>query len=267
MPETHLNDVADKPTQNDSCWAQRPPDAPREIGPRAARRGWLEGRVRVWWMAGGVLLMIGMWLIAWQLIGVFEDRDLIRNGVLVTADITHANDSTRLAAHNPEDRAVYTFTFTMPDQREHTIHSRLPNQREALGPASTVELYVDPANLDRWTDRTEINILRDAMLGFALLPIGGLLLGAAALQRKWVLSTWRTGVAQEALVVNRRNSPIAPMSQTLELTLADGQDRRVFTAVVPTRLGTLEPGDMLWVVAPPQRPQQAVVAALYQQPR
>ena len=94
-----------------------------------------------------------------------------------------------------------------------------------------------------------------------LLPVVALLVIVAFVRRAAVLRVWRNEPSAEAVVVDVKNSAIAPRSRILRLTLKG--DTRVFTTLYPLRAGVPAVGESIWVVAPPAKPNKGVVANLY----
>jgi hypothetical protein len=150
--------------------------------------------------------------------------------------------------------------------------SRLRDQREPLKVGNSITLYVDKARLKNWdakdtdlrTDRLETSLREDLFLGLVFLPVVNILLIIAVTQRIRVVRTWRFGQAMAAIVVETRQTPSSPFSRLVRFALRDSRDRRVFKAIVPMRVAQFQTGDLFWVVAKPNRPDQAIVAALYQ---
>jgi hypothetical protein len=69
----------------------------------------------------------------------------------------------------------------------------------------------------------------------------------------------------EAVVMETRQAPTAPLSRVVFFTLADSRDRRLFKVLVPTKIARYQPGDPFWIIAPPGRADQAIMAALYEE--
>jgi len=245
--------------------SQQPPPPPRPITPRSARRAWAEAYVRRWWMGALLLCVVTVYFVGTQLIRSLQDRRLIREGEAVDAVIVEANNETLTnKVWEPSVQALFKLEVQRPGAEPLVILSRLRNQDRALQVGDTVRLYIDRQDPSRWTDRGHVSFARDLALAVVTLPLAGLLMVVAVMGRRRALRVWRDGEAMVALVVEVRQAPSAPRSRHVRFTLRDGRDRRVFGTLVPVRAAPLAVGDAFWVVALPDRPQNAVVAALYQ---
>jgi len=241
-----------------------PPHPPRALTRRGSRRAWVEPRVRVGWTSAMLLALIGAYFVITEVRQSSEDRWLITNGRKVTAQITEVQGSTkRDRAANPTQKAEFTMVYDLNGQQRR-IRGILKEQREMLWPGKTVELYVDPGDSGRWTDRLHAPLREDLFVGMVLLPVVNLVLILAVVQRIRVLRTWRWGQAMVAVVVETRQMASAPFSRLVRFAMRDLRDKRVFTAVVPVRAAQYQRGDLLWVVARPGRSRGAIVATLYQ---
>ena len=243
-----------------------PPPAPREVTPLVRRRSWMEPRVRVWWMAAAALLIVAGYFVAIQLAKSAQDRSLVKNGTRVQAEVVAANGIARKEYRvEPGTRAVFKLSYRLPGREPGVIESQLKDQRTSISVGQTIPLYIDPADPRKWTDRMEISLLNDLLVGIMLLPVALIMLGIALATRYAVLRTWRTGVSFPAVVVEMRQTAVAPLSRLVRFTPGGG-DNRVFSTLMPARLGSLSVGDTIWLVAPEWQPGRALVAAAYMEP-
>ena len=232
-------------TQTDPALLTTPPSAaPRELTPRVRRRSWVEPRVRVWWMLAAALIAVAGYFVAVQLARSAQDRWLINNGTAVQAKVLDANG-------NPLQNKNY------PPE----------DQRAAVITGGHVKLFVDPNNSSRWTDRTEIDLAHDTLVGVMLAPIALILLIVAFVKRAGILRVWRTGAPLRAIVVDARQTAAAPLSRLVRFTPGGTGGKRIFTTLIPARLGAPRPGDAIWLIAPENRPRQAIVPAAYAGPK
>ena len=96
-----------------------------------------------------------------------------------------------------------------------------------------------------------------------LLPLLALAIVVMLLRRRRILKIWRSGEAAAAVVVDTKQSSIAPRSRVMRFALRDGDDRRVFQTLAPRSMGELNPGDEVMILHEPGNPGRAVVAELY----
>ncbi|HWP40153.1 MAG TPA: hypothetical protein VNL70_04460, partial [Tepidisphaeraceae bacterium] len=98
-----------------------------------------------------------------------------------------------------------------------------------------------------------------------LVPVLVVLAGVTIWKRHGVLRSWRMAPLAAGIVVETRQSAVAPRSRIVRFTLRDGPDRRVWSMLVPTSGPIPEKGQTLWLICPPGSPDRAVLARLYQE--
>jgi hypothetical protein len=96
-----------------------------------------------------------------------------------------------------------------------------------------------------------------------LLPFVIVLFALAIWRRSQVLNLYRQGDAMLAEVVSEGHSAAAPLSRLLKCAVHNGQDARLITILLPTRIAP-GVGKPLWLIATPHRPDKAVPAALFE---
>ena len=240
-----------------------PGPPPRPITARGRRRSWGEARVRAWWMAGGVMLLLAMVYSAQRAIGLWRDVDLVRRGVRVEALLLEADgDPSKNKVHLPEQRAVFKLRFVAPDGSTHTIVDRLRAQRRAMAVGESIPLFVDPADPGRWTDRQRIAWGEEMLVGLGLAAAGMAMLAVAAVKRIGILKTWRNGEVIAVIVVERRIAALAPRSWSMRFVIQDTRDKRIYSTLVPARFNIC-PGERVWMVALPGRADRAIAGGLY----
>lgn len=243
----------------------RPADPPRPFTARARWRSWGEPRVRTWWVTGLALFLLTVYFVGVQVYGSVRDWWLVQHGLRVDADIVEAEGNPiRNKLYGPELNMRFKLSVKVPGRQPFTIYDRLKDQREPLGPGMTIALFIDPNDPSRWTDRKAISFGNDALLGVVTIPVILAMIVVASILRLRVLRVWRDGQAMAAIVMKTSHSALAPLSWSVLLARRDSRDKRVFSTIIPGRAGELAPGDVVWVVAPPHRPERAIVAGLYQ---
>lgn len=90
------------------------------------------------------------------------------------------------------------------------------------------------------------------------------LIASLLLQRR-VIRTWRNSGALEYAVVSTTRSALAPLSHLVRCEpISVGADRRLVTVYLPARFAKPAPGEVLWIMHPPGRPQASIAAAAYE---
>src|SRR5205807_195111 len=97
-----------------------------------------------------------------------------------------------------------------------------------------------------------------------LLPITALLLAVAILRRRQVLAIWREGQPVHGVVIDIRQSAIAPLSRLVRYSIIENNDNRVFSTLIPAGFGIPDAGEMISLLALPMAPNRAIVTELYE---
>jgi uncharacterized protein DUF3592 len=221
--------------------------------------------VRVWMILSIIVLLATIYFTAKQINSAMATRRLILHGAPVIAQVDSANGVKDIGRrYDRRDRNVCDLTYTGPDGVKRTVQGQLSPQVGMLTIGQTIELRVDPNDPTIWTDalepppwRTELSavIVLVPLLAFSFLMMFW--------RRAQALSVWRKGEPATGIVVDSKQSAVAPRSRVVRFALADGNDRRVFQVLYPTSAGEPAKGDELLLLAPPKKPARAIVAALY----
>ena len=248
-----------------------PPSAPREVTAWVRRRTWTEPRVRLWWMMSLGVLLLTLYIVLTQAAAWWTERRLLTHGVAVQAVITRAqdrlNDITVPDKSMPPD-SLCTLKFTLNGQ-EYEVRDQLKEHMERgkhviTGPDHPVTLHVDPEDPQRWTDRTSAPPLLRRLIGAAIgTPILVVLAAMALVRRRALLATWRSGPASTAMILEMGQTPLAPGARALRCTSADHGDKRVFTVYAPAGVGTIAPGDELWIIRASPKAADAYAATWF----
>jgi hypothetical protein len=241
-----------------------PPAPPREVTAVARRRAWVDPRVRFWWLAAGVLLVIALYFAVTQTVIWSQEAWLIERGVQVEARVDHADGITvRDRLMPPASRVGLSFEW---EGEVVEVSGHLAGREEHIRTGAEVPIRVHPENPRIWTYRTEPTPLWRALIGpIILLPV----IAAAGLVSWWMqrrlVRIWREGEAFAAVVVESRQTAIAPLSKAVRLAPAEGADKRLISVFVPQRVANPQRGDVLWLIRSPKAPDRAIVARMYQE--
>jgi hypothetical protein len=241
-----------------------PPSPPRPLNAKARRQSWSEARVRIWWLLGLALFIIAAVFVGAQIKQSAENRNLLRVGVRVNAQIIEANGQTLRKLYPPEQNVIFKFKFKLPDGREHTISDRLKDQRYATGPGQDLPVVVDPSNPDRWTDRVETSWLSDLLVGMALGPIIAACIGIGLMKRRGILKTYREGDALVGVVHSVSTVAFSPGAQSIRFFLRDSDDQRVYSTIPPRSAGPFQEGDEFWLIVPRGAPNASIILRAYE---
>lgn len=243
----------------------QPPDAPRPVTGRVKRRALRDKHVKVWWMLGLALLAITTYYAASRAYAWSRETRLISHGQKVMAEVKSwepGNPNTPkgkvVQADTPVD-ILYTVNGT-----SYRPYGQLAGRTKQITTGEIIPIFIDPADPTRFTARTEPATLSHELVGVMMLAPGVLLLLAVALWQWWrVISIYRGGEAVLAEVLSVGHSASGPASRLVRCAVHQGDNDRIIKTVLPARQ-TPNPGELLWLIAPPGRPHLGVPAILFQ---
>jgi hypothetical protein len=224
-----------------------PPQFPRPMTALVARRCWTEPSVRLWWLLG--VLILGMILVysADRLWSWMQENRLIQHGDIVSAKVMEANGQTITHQAQPPTSPV-RLEFDWHGQSQ-VVDGFLEDRADYIVVGDNVPIRVDPNDVTNWTYRSQITGIGETLfVTWILLPIPPLLFAFAMLKRNRLKKIWSSSVAVLAVVSSRRQTPIAPRSYSVQCSLQDRSDKRMFVVYVPAEGGKLNKGDLLWIL-------------------
>ena len=248
------------------------PAVPRPVTRQARRRAWAEAGVQVWWKSALVVLLVCAYVAYIHIEEATTQRRLFQKGVVVDARAVKvlgvtAKDNARYGSQRDQTIPV-EFETILPDGRLVTLEGYLPPGPGWIKVNQEMKLRVDPDDLTNWAEVSDIlpwwRVL--AVPLFLMLPIALILLAIAWWRRRRVLKVWEQGIAGEAVAVEVRHSAISPLSRVVRFTLAEGEDKRVFTTLFSNRSGIPARGDSFAVVYPYDQPGRAIAVQNYIEP-
>jgi hypothetical protein len=242
-----------------------PPPAPRPLTPRIARRVWAEPHVRFWWVLTLVVLGIGVYVGVGQWLVWSREVRLIRNGRVVDAEIMTASGLSSRWQQLPPN-VIVTIKYEV-DGKVYDQTGYLKGRTDFIQVRSKVPIRVDPSDPDQWTARTApASLLQELTGALVVLPVFLALAAASLLQRARLARVWRGGEATRAIVVDSRQTALAPRSRLVRCTPADARDNRVVQVYVPAGAASgLHPAEELWLLFPPGGGGKPVAAAWFEQ--
>ena len=245
------------------------PPSPRPLTAAARRRSWAEMPVRIWCILAITLMIVIVYFTISQVNAGAGERAMILSGIPVEGEIVQILSTTNPQAKFPRNESwVAKVRYTLPDEQTPRTApgalSILSQPDAVIHPGDRIALRIDPNDPNHWTDRTQPRSwVVELSVVLLLLPLLTLILLIAVLQRARILRIWRNGDAADAIVMEVRQTAIAPLSRLLRFTLSDGSDSRICSVLIPTRAGVPSRGETISLVMPRGIPQRAVLAKLY----
>jgi hypothetical protein len=242
-----------------------PAPAPRALTGRVKWRALREKHVKVWWLLGLGLLVVVCYYAGSRAYAWSQETRLITHGQKITAEIKSwepGNDLMPKGKVIQAEAPVYIL-YTV-DGKTYKPFGQLAGRKNQMTTGEIIPIYIDPADPSRFTARTEPATLVHELLGAMLLVPGVLLLFAVALWRWWrVLVIYRQGEPVLAEVLSVGHSASGPASRLIRCVVHEGDNDRIIKTVLPARQ-TPNPGELLWLIAPPGRAHLGVPAILFQ---
>ncbi len=232
------------PTPEFTVGAAPPPPVPRVVTPHVSRRAWTEPSVRVWWLIALSIFIVFLVYVVDRLWEREIDRRLIRDGAVVQAKMMGTADKYITGQKfSPGDIVNVQFSYNGQDFNvPGPIHDTM-----AVG--QMFPIHVDKESPAVWTDLNDTApLLASMFVGFLFLPFAPLALAVAIIKQRALKSQWETGEPAAAIVQDRRQTPVAPLSYAIRCSLRDHRNKQLFTVYVPSSGATLEPENVIWVI-------------------
>ena len=221
----------------------------------------------MWWKSALLVAIVMIGVTFGQVRDYLRRKQLLETGLPVTAQVVELNDrKIGTGSYHPRrDVELYVrLVGAFPDGRQFEFKGMLPKAEGFAELGGDMDLRVDPNDHSNWAEMGKLpSLTQQFMAVFLLLPLILILLAVAQWQRMKVLKVWRNGKLREAVVVDSKHSSIAPRSRVCRYTIVDGDDRRVFQTLYPTKHGVPQRGDVLKMIVLPEKPGRGVVAELY----
>jgi hypothetical protein len=239
------------------------PPPPRAVTPHVRRQSLSDPIVRAWLIAAAILILLSIYELGSQLAGWWADESLIGKNTVVDAVVRQAAETDIKGRPKPVD-SVCELDFTF-NGKAYEVSGTLAGREEFIVVGQTVKLHIDPDNPTRWTAYMQTPPLGLRLVTFGVeFPVALLVLAVALWQRSRVLKIWHSGTAQRCIVVDTRQTALAPRSIAVRCTPEAQRDRRVVTVVLPPRLGKPNAGDGIWLIFPPGKFKSPLPAAAYE---
>jgi hypothetical protein len=239
--------------------ALAPPPPPREMTSRVSARTWFDPRVRFWLVVAGFLLVLFGYFSVARILDWRQENELIHNGTLVSATVSMEGIGRHGYVFPPATPVTLSFDFNGQSQQ---VSGILEGHTAAVSTGQTIQIRVDPSDPTRWTDFTESKALGGNMIGpLLIIPIVPLALLLAWLKRRRLLVAWTNGPAEPAVVAERHQTALAPMAHVVKCSFQNREDKRLFVVYLPKRFSELGAGDVVWLLASPQKKGPAIAWA------
>jgi hypothetical protein len=228
--------------------ATAPAKPPRELTPHVRRMIWIEPRVRRWWLMAFIILVLFAAYTTQRVWARSEESALIRDGLKVTAKLVFAETRNNNQMAEPGDNVQ--LELKLPGGVEQVVGT-ITAQAVVT---KNITVRVDPKDHGHWTDRTEPTPLLDSLfVGILVSPLVPALFVFAFVHMRLMRSVWEKGGAQMAVIHERKQSSIAPMSYVVRCSFQDHWDKKLFNVYVPRVGYGLGKGDLIWVVTPTKK--------------
>src|SRR5688572_11050792 len=192
------------------------PPPPRAVTRRGWWRAWGDRRVRVWLICALAIAAIMIFIGINQIGAALRERQLIREGTVLTTTLVELEGSRRYGYSLPRtDMRDVKLQAKLPDGTERDFIGRLPPGGDGYWRVGQeMQIRFDPNDPTRWTNRTEMaGWGTELVIPLSLVPIIALLLALAIWQRMRVLRIWRNGQPVQGVVHELRHTAIAPLSR------------------------------------------------------
>ncbi|MDB5328016.1 MAG: hypothetical protein JWM57_3585 [Phycisphaerales bacterium] len=223
------------------------------------RRAWGELCVRPWTFLTLVLIVAAVALVATRWGDWRHEKWVIENGTPVNGEVFYIGRS--LGREGNRDEALYVALRYTPPNSTTPLEAwnDLPRQPgKKLSAKDVLHIHIDPAKPEYWTERTEPAPLALVMVTPLLCGAVAVLCGILAIiKRAGAIRAYKTAEPRRATVVSVRQSPLAPFSKLVGVTLDDvpdvASDRRVRDCYWPNTAGPIHPKQPIEVLVGKRR--------------
>jgi hypothetical protein len=230
------------------------------------RRSWSESAVRRWLILTLIVALVAAYFVTQQIVAGMIERRLITHGREVEARIEEVGLRRTTAALREGEQLTVTLSYPAANGEPRlTTGELVAEQAGTINVGDMITIRVDPDDPNTWTNRTRSRPWSQQLTAaIILLPLLALAGGMVWLRRRQVLRTWRDEPAMPAVVVETKQSAIAPNSRVVRFVLEEGDDRRVWSTLHPSS-GAPRKGDPITVICAPSNPAMALMGELYQE--
>ena len=208
------------------------------------RRAWGELGVRPWTFLTILLALASLSVAYFRFTDWRYEKRIIESGTPVQAEVTVIGMGD-LAKQGSRDETLNVELRYTPPESTSPLASRntLPRKPgEVVKLKDILRVNIDPQRPEYWTERTQPQPLGLVMITPLLTGGVALLCGLLAFaKRNRVLRAYRQAEPRRATVVSVRQSPLAPFSKIVAVSLDEGDDRRVRDCYWPTATGPVHP--------------------------
>jgi hypothetical protein len=220
----------------------------------------MEPRVRIWWLAGSVLLVIALGWTLRQYLAWNQQASLVREGTKLEATVWQTQDwgaGKPITGRRIQPGVAATLAWKVEGKEYSGRHAFTENMLSGM----TAPVWVAKDNPAEWTADPNVPPLgRELVALLVLAPAVVLSLAAAALARRNVLNLWKNGDVHQAVAVDAKLSAFSPLSRQVRCSLLDVPDKRLLTVTIPGGKGVPAKGGTFYVLTPPGQVSKAVAA-------
>jgi len=231
----------------------------------ARRRTWAEKPPRVWLLVAALFLCSALLMAATRVSAVMRERRVIAEGTPVSAKVIQIGVSAQHQANRDEQLFVY-LGYSPPGATKEITATGLLQRKpgEVLKAKSMIDVKIDPTDPAYFTDRTQPPPL-SAEIGMPLLLVAtsGLCMLIAWRKRASVLRVLREGVSRTATISSVKQTPLAPLSKQLAVSIDGSDDRRLVHLYWPNRAGPVSRGQSIEVIVREANHHVPLAAAMY----
>lgn len=243
------------------------PPTPRPVTRRVFWRSWHEEPVQIWWKSALLVAIVMTYVTVVQVRSYLREKDLLEHGVPVKARIIElAGRKLSTGGYKPAREAELPVRLegTYPDGSEFHYEGMLPTAEGFAELGAYLNLRVDPHDPSRWAEIGEARELRHELMAlFLLAPVVVVLLAIAQWKRMNVLRIWRDGKIREGVVIDCKQSAMAPRSRICRYSIPDQYERRIFRTLYPAKFGIPREGESMQMIVLGDQPERSLVADFY----
>jgi hypothetical protein len=239
-----------------------PGGPPRDFTPHVLRQSWREPRVRFWWLMAAIMTVVALSISIIETIRWSREAWLVNRGTVVQAKTYDHEGHIGGRRINPDILIDLEYEVA---GKPYQVTGFLPVQEGFLRNGGTITIRVDPDRPWQWTNRSASPSLRRELVGaIFLLPLIVIALLVGLYLRRRTLALWQRGEAEAVIVVDAKQTALAPRSWYVRCAWRDRRERALVAVYIPQRLARFSGGELIWLITWPSNPFRAIPAVVYQ---
>ena len=220
--------------------------------------------VRVWIILTLAVAFVTIYFTITRIQEALDNRWLADHGVQINAIFTSVSGDPLPKRRLRNETMPSTIKFTYGGKQYESELELEPKPGIPAVVGTELPIKIDPNNPSRLMEVAQPPPWSHELAVIAvLIPVLMIVALVVLWKRRGVLKVWRDEPLTEAVVVELRQTPVAPMSRVIRFTIPQSGGGRIWSTLMPAKAGLPSIGQKFQIICPPGNPDRAIVAQLY----